>query len=354
MRPALALVLLAGCGPGFRVDDSFSSSFDLTLFGDYGQNRITSPYLREAAFQLAIVGRADQIADLSLASDDAGVLSVGSTQDDPDDEERRFAEVQAVGPGTAAVSVRDGRGRQRMAFDVRVGDPDRVSLHPVSRLVRDDEAPVATPTVVVGGRAEVEVHPFDGADRLSGAIHRPPASPAGLTVESSTYRASGVHDVLALSPGEAGAWTLSIPYAGGPIEAEVDAVVADTVAALALICMDDSEANAGDGLYCLSVATRADDTEVFGVAPTWDGDGAALDGAGDLLSYTWNGGAARAATATFGAVAATASVRGTDLRVSSTNDVAACATVGGVSPWAALLSLLLVFWRRAPRPPVGS
>jgi MYXO-CTERM domain-containing protein len=353
----LAVALVgAACGPTYSMTDDIDLTWDFGLTPRRFDDDLHSPYVRGAAVTV-FAHSSDGGEDLrgwSIDSSDPAVFRIDAAVDSGG---RDLAvRGQAVGEGTAALTLRDGHGHAvgHGTAEVRLPDAIELDAHGSLILGRDDEARVAEARVLAGGAATYLVRYFQGGRELHGNGVLSADVPAGVTAEPRTTFLLEDREWLTLATASAGTGPGSATVqllADGVAAATLPLVVVPESAIADVVVLTEPERGHEDGdwLAALAQAYDASGARIFGVDYQWNVDGAARQGDGDLYRYRFKAGQRAMAQAQRGAHVDAAQIQSDGGFVDSTNHVG-CAAGGGGSLVVGLVGLGLVVGRRRRAP----
>jgi hypothetical protein len=348
----LALALVgAACGPTYSMTDDVDLTWDFALTLRRFEDNLHSPYVRGAAVTV-FAHSSDEGEDLrgwSIESSDPAVFRIdGAVASDGRDLAMRG---QAVGEGTAALTLRDARGHAvgHGVAEVRVPDAVELDAHGSLILGRDDEAAVREARVLAGGAATYLVRYFQGGRELHGNGVLSADVPAGVTAEPRTTFLLENREWLTLHTTAVGTGSMQLVADGVPAPTLPVVVVPESaIADVVVLTEPESGHKDGDSLAALAQAYDANGARIFGVDYDWNVDGVAQQGEGDLYRYQFKAGQYVMVQAQRGAHADQAQIQSEGGRVGSTNHVG-CAAGGGGSLAVGLVGLGLMAVRRRPR-----
>ena len=347
MGLALALVG-AACGPTYSMTDDIDLTWDFGLTPRRFDDDLHSPYVRGAAVTV-FAHSSDNKEDLggwSIESSDPAVFRIGEAVASGG---RDLAvRGQAVGEGTAALTLRDPHGHAvgHGVAEVRVPDAIELDAHGSLILGRDDEARVTEARVLAGGAATYLVRYFQAGRELHGNGVLSADVPAGVTAEPRTTFLFEDREWLTLRTTAAAAGTVQL-LADGVAAATLPVVVVPESAIADVVVLTEPEGGHKDGDWLAALAQAYDmsGVRIFGVDYQWNVNGAAQQGDGDLYRYQFKAGQHTMVQAQRGTHADSAQIQSQGGYVSSTNHVG-CAAGGGGSLIVGLVGLGLVVGRR--------
>jgi hypothetical protein len=329
----IALVLGAGCsrvGLGDTVDLDWNWA---PLLGP--SDELHLPYVAGADFDLytRFVDEDDQVG-WTLESDDASVLRIDST-------ENGDASVTATGAGTTTVRILDEEGELVYDTPVDVRQATRAELlaHGAMIIGRPEmQESWDEIRVLAGGSATFEVQWYDGDERLYGNGALTAVATGDILVEPRRTFLFEDREWVTFTPGSVGTYDVELRANGVAVRTvRVIAVAEDAVDSVSLHGMDESAAGEGDVLTVLAQAYDAEGRAIFGTEYSWDLDGIAQEGLGDLFRYELVPGDFRMLQA-HGVMDAAVMIQATEGWVDSTNNLG-CTVSPGV-PANGALSLL--------------
>jgi hypothetical protein len=354
-RISLALVagvLLAGCG-GDKF--WFVDTVDLTLdFIDVpfikDEDALHGPYVAGSSFTIFAGTRDDdRFTDWTVESSDPDVLVLDDVLFEPETGDLAM-DATALGDGACELRLIDADGDIRDTADVEVAVPDHAVLRAAGPLFVDDpslDAEVEAPQILAGGEATFEVVWMRGNDVLhgNGTLTADVTAGDALVDPEDTFLFED-REWLHVTPTTDATIALS---AAGVRVGDFDVRVADAAAIAEVELFGRSEAglDADDWTVLLAQPFDADGEPIFGVAATWDIDGVAEDGAGDLWRYPFDPADENVVTAHVGELSAEATVHaGEGAFVDSSNNVGCDATGRGPIGVLGAVGVLLAARRR--------
>lgn len=356
MRPgtcALGLALaVAACGPTYSMTDDVDLTWDFAITPRRFEDHLHSPYVRGTAVTV-YASSSDKGEDLhgwTIESSDPGVFQiadvVGSTGHD------LAVRAQAVGEGTAILTLLDPHGHAVGASAVEVAVPDAIELDAHGSLIlgREDEAPVHEVRVLAGGEATYLVRYFGRRRELHGNGVLSVETPSGVTGQPRTTFLFENREWLTLDTTTVGSGSLRL-FADGVAASTVPVVVVPETAIADVVVLTERESGHRDGdwLAALAQAYDAAGERIFGVAFDWNVGGVVQQADGDLYRYQFKSGRYEMVQAQRGTHSDTAMIQSQGGFVDSTNHVG-CAAGGGGSPAPVLVGLgLAVVVRRRRR-----
>jgi MYXO-CTERM domain-containing protein len=348
----LVLALVgAACGPTYSMTDDVDLTWDFALTPRRFDDNLHSPYVRGAAVTV-FAHSSDDKEDLrgwSIESSDPAVFRIDGAVDSGG---RDLAmQGQAVGEGTAALTLRDPRGHAvgHGVAEVRLPDAIELDAHGSLILGRDDEAAVKEARVLEGGAATYLVRYFQGGRELHGNGVLSADVPAGMTAEPRTTFLFESREWLTLNTTAVGTGSMQL-VADGVAAAMLPVVVVpeSDIADVVVLTEPEKGHKDGDWLAALAQAYDASGARIFGVDYQWNVGGAAQQADGDLYRYQFKAGQYTMVRAQRGTHADQAQIQSEGGFVDSTNHVG-CAAGGGGSLAVGLVGLGLVVVRRRPR-----
>jgi hypothetical protein len=350
MGLALALVG-AACGPTYSMTDDIDLTFDLALTPRRFDDNLHSPYVRGAALTV-FAHSSDDKEDLqgwSIESSDPAVFRIDGAVASGGRDLAMHGE--AVGEGTAVLTLRDPRGHAvgHGVAEVRLPDAIELDAHGSLILGRDDEARVTEARVLAGGAATYLVRYFQGGRELHGNGVLSADVPAGMTAEPRTTFLFEDREWLTLHTTSVQTGPLQLLADGVAVAILPVAVVPESaIADVVVLTEPESGHKDGDWLAALAQAYDAGGARIFGVDYQWNVDGAAQQGDGDLYRYQFKAGQHTMVQAQRGTHADSAQIQSEGGFVGSTNHVG-CAAGGGGSLIVGLIGVGLVAGRRRVR-----
>jgi hypothetical protein len=357
---ALGLLLLTGCGRDpFWYTDDVDFDFDFVTdaialaLGTTPGDDLETPYVRGTTVTIFAHTRRDgRFEDWSVQSADPDVFEVVSSTFLGEDSEGILAvEIHTTGAGEADLELLDAGGDVRDGVPVEVAFPDRVELHAAGPLFVGNPA-VDTlslqPQVLVGGTATFQVRYFWGDVQLAGRqVLSVDAIGAVTPVVEHTWLFED-RDWLQVTPVSAGPQDLDVLVDGEVVDTvTIDGVEADAVDRVEIFGRDEAGAEEGQWLVVLAQAFDVADEPVYGIEYTWDVNGAAEPGQGDLYRYEFDPASQDDVTASFGDWSADATIHAGEGYVDSSNNVG-CTTTG-TSPAGLLLIVVAAGFQPAAR-----
>lgn len=362
MRPVVAalLVPLAACHPDARFE--FSDTIDLDF--DFGLSRadtLHQPYVEGSSFTIYVDDRREHLDDgVTLDVEDGDVLAVDETGVS-NDGEMAWALVDAVGTGRAEVAVVDDRGKVLDSETVEVVRPDDATLlaaAPVFVGRSDFPAETEEAKILLGGTATFQVVWTDHGERLfgNGALDFDIDDPELARVEVRHSWLFEDREWIQITPLQSGSFEVGIVHApsGHAIRwFAVDVVDETDIAEVTLVGQNERGAEDGDWMVVAAQAWDAAGVPIYGVEYTWDVDGLAQAGEGDLYRYEYDPAQPVLLGAENDAGRAEADIHAGEGYVDSSNNIG-CSTVGSGSRMSAflLVPLAAMLRRRRIRSPV--
>lgn len=332
--------LLVGCGsdPDVGLSDDIDIEWDLFSL-ERPSDALHLPYVRGTRVRLGLKG-ADVTDDMRIRSLDSGAFR--AELDHP-------GAFRAAVAGDPVVAVVDGGGDvvRRRALPVRV--PDRVELRAHGPLIaRLPAPPLVEAEVVVGGTATFLVHYFAGDQRLFGnGVLSVEGPPEVFAINRTSFLFEN-REWLAVTVEAPGVHRLRLLADGVPVGTfTVIGVPPERVEALAL--HHDRRPNShGNRRLVWAEPVNLEGDTVFGAEPSWDLDGRAIVGLGDVFEYEVDRDAHSVLGAHYADAEAVLVVNAEWGEVTSSNDVG-CAVYGaprGEGGWLLLVVGVLAFGRR--------
>jgi hypothetical protein len=354
MRPGSCAVVVAlavaACGPTYSITDDIDLTWDFSFTPWRFEDNLHSPYVRGTT--VTVYARSSDDEDLrgwSIVSSDPEVFridGVASTED-----HHLAVRGQAVGEGTAQLSLRDPRGHAvgHGVAEVRVPDAIELDAHGSLIMGRNDEAQVSEARVLAGGEATYLVQYFRDGRQLHGNGVLSVDVPAGVTAQPRTTFLFENREWLTLDTTAAGTGSLQL-LADGVEVATVPLVVVPDSAIADVVVLTESESgrNEGEWLVALAQAYDAAGTRIFGVDYQWNVNGAMQTADGDLYRYKFKAGQTSMVRAQRGTHSDTVMIQSEGGHVDSTNRVG-CTAGGGGSLVVGLVGLGLVRVQRRRR-----
>jgi hypothetical protein len=309
-----------GCGNNpFFDDDEGSPEPSASALSEH-PDHLSLPYVSGGKVGISTTHAA---ADWQMKSDNAAVFTVDKQTFDGSG--KLSADCTAVAPGSATLTLVDGKGSEQRRATIQVQTPDsaKIIAHGPARLqggsapdlssAEVTEAMVYTGSGVNGGTSVFAVAYFNGPTRLFGRGVAKVTPPAGIAVDAHTTSGLLVTEFLFVKPSLPGSYPLAIS-AGGPTLATltVTAVGDSAIAQLTLDPEVGDSPNDGDQVWVLAQTRDAMGHPIFGAYSTWTLDGVAqLQGdmkttSGDLFRFKFDasGATTRELAATAGATSA--------------------------------------------------
>jgi MYXO-CTERM domain-containing protein len=349
-------IATAACGATYSMTDDVDVTWDFASTPRQFDDNLHSPYVRGARMDVFAHSsdNGESLRNWSIESSDPTIFAIGAAAQTSSDHDLVVGG-QAVGEGTATLTLRDSHGHAvgRAFAEVLVPDAVELDSHGSLILGRDDEAPVHEVRMLAGGQATYLVRYFRGGRELHGNGVLSVAAPAGMTAQPRTSFLLENREWLVLTSTTAGSATLqlradSATVAALPVVVEPESGIADVV----VLTEPERGHHDGDWLVALAQAYDPNGARIFGVDYTWKINGAAQTGDGDLYRYRFKAGQPVMVQAQRGAHTDTAQIQSDGGVVDSSNHVGCAAGGGSGWLWAALLGLGLVGARRrrhAPR-----
>lgn len=352
MKIGLCLAIAVGvgaCGPTYSMTDDIDLTWDFTLTPSRFEDNLHAPYVRGTKVTVFAHSSDDHpdFAGWSIVSSDAGVFRI----DDAglaNDGQSVAVHGQAVAEGTAQLRLLDARGHEVGRGVAEVVVPDRVELDAHGSLIlgRDDEAPVPEARVVAEGEATYLVRYFSGERELHGNGVLAVDAPDGVTPEARTSFLFENREWLTLHTTAPQTGTLAVLADGVKVASVPVVVVPETaIADIVLLTQSEKGHEDGDWLVTLAQAYDGDGVRIFGVDYTWNVNGVAQVGEGDLYRYHFKKGEFGMVQARRGSHTDTATIQSGGGVVDSTNHIG-CSAGGGGSLAVGLLGVALVLGRQ--------
>lgn len=341
-----AIALATSACSNIHLADSVDLTFDWAPLAH--PDHLHMPYVAGSSFHLYTLGvDPDDLAGWTLESNDGSVIRVDSTSDGE-------ADVTAVGPGTASMTLfdADGHNVHDIGLDVRQADRAELAAHGALIIDRPDlQDDWSEIHVLAGGSATFEVTWFAGDEQLFGNGALSAVAEGDIVVTPRQTFLFEDREWVTFSPGSPGTYDVQLLANGRLVRTvRVIAVTEDAVDHVELHGMDESQAHEGDLLTVLAQAYDAEGNTVFGVEYAWDLDGEDQDGYGDLYRYELAPESPRRLCARFGALEADAMIHANEGFVDSTNHLG-CSVAGvgmpGGAAFPAVLFALVALRRRA-------
>jgi hypothetical protein len=350
---AVGLALaVAGCGPTYSMTDDIDLTWDFTLTPRRFDDNLHSPYVRGTRTTVFAHSSDDgeSLRSWSIESSDPNVFAIGPAVQTTSDRDLAVGG-QAVGEGTAMLTLRDPHGEAvgRAVAEVLVPDAVELDSHGSLILGREDEAPVHEVRVLAGGEATYLVRYFRGGRELHGNGVLSAVPPAGTTALARTTFLFENREWLSLQAAAVGNGTLQLQADGVVAAAMPVAVVSDSaIADVVVLTESESGHHDGDWLAALAQAYDANGERIFGVEYNWNVGGAVQQGDGDLYRYQFKSGQFVMVQAQRGTHTDAAQIQSQGGHVGSTNHIG-CAAGGGGVLWGGLFGLGLLGLRRRRR-----
>jgi hypothetical protein len=333
------------------MTDDIDLTFDFALTPRRFDDSLHSPYVRGAALTV-FAHSSDDKEDLqgwSIESSDPAVFRIDGAVASGDRDLAMHGE--AVGEGTAVLTLRDPRGHAvgHGVAEVRLPDAIELDAHGSLILGRADEARVTEARALAGGAATYLVRYFQGGRELHGNGVLSADVPAGMTAEPRTTFLFEDREWLTLHTTSVQTGSLQL-LADGVAAATLPVVVVPESAIADVVVLTESESGHKDGDWLAALAQAYDTggARIFGVDYQWNVDGAAQQGDGDLYRYQFKAGQHAMVKAQRGTHADSAQIQSEGGFVDSTNHVG-CAAGGGGSLIVGLVGVGLVAGRRRVR-----
>lgn len=347
----LAAVGLGACGPTYSMTDDVDITWDFGATLSRFDDDLHRPYVRGAKVTLFAHSSEDNpdfrgwtivSSNPSVFRVDENVLDAVGTQ--------LSAHGQAVGEGTAELTLLDASGDEVGSATAEVVTPDRVELAAHGSLIlgRDDEAPVNEARVISGGKATYLVRYFRAGRQLYGNGVLTVTTPAGVTPLPRTSFLFENREWLTLDAAATGTGAGSMELlADGVKVASVPVVIVPETAIVDVVLLTQSEKGREDGdwMVTLAQAYDGDGLRIFGVDYMWNVDGVTQVGDGDLYRYRFKKGQFQMVQARRGSHTDSVMIQSDEGRVGSSNNIGCSA--GGGAGW--LVGLAGVGWIAARR-----
>jgi MYXO-CTERM domain-containing protein len=350
----LAVAGLGACGPTYSMTDDVDITWDFGATLSKFDDDLHRPYVRGSKVTLFAHSSEDNpdFRGWTIVSSDPNVFRVDDNIVDVS-ASRLSSHGQAVGTGTAELTLLDASGDEVGSATAEVVVPDRVELAAHGSLIlgRDDEAPVNEARVMVGGQATYLVRYFRGGTQLYGNGVLTVNAPAGVTPQARTSFLFENREWLTLDATAAGAGTGSMELlADGVKVASVPVVVVPETAIVDVVLLTQSEKGRADGDWMVTLAQAYDGNgaRIFGVDYTWNVDGVMQIGDGDLYRYRFKKGQFQMVQARRGSHTDSAMIQSDEGHVGSTNNIG-CSTGGGASWLVGLVGVGMIVVRRRRR-----
>lgn len=348
---ALMGVGLGACGATYTMTDDIDLSWDFVAVATRFDAHLHTPYVLGTKVTLFARSNDDKedLRGWTIGTSDAAVFRIDDAAVSSDG--RSLAvHGQAVAEGTAQLQLLDRRGHAVGHGVAEVLAPDRIELDAHGSLILDraDEAPVSEVRVVANGTATYLVRYFRGARELHGNGVLTAQGAADVGVERRTSFLFENREWLTVHAPGAGTSVLQLGASGAPVRAVPVVVVPEAaIADVVVLTQGEASRHDGDWMVALAQAYDANGSRIFGVECTWNVNGVAQPGDGDLYRYRLKLGLSQMVQAQRGAHADTVMIHSDGGYVSSSNNVG-CAAGGGGSLGAgvALAGLGLVGRRR--------
>jgi hypothetical protein len=329
LRATSLLVLpsvLAACNGGSKPV-TMNDSFDLDLFGPHVDD-LHTPYVAGAGFSIGVSAGSGSQAGWTLSSSNPDVLRVETPLSGGS------ADVTAVNPGQATLSVLDATGKVLDSHPVSVAIPDQVSLYAEGLLVTgapDSAAQVTQASVVAGGEATFLVRYFAQGTELYGSGALQTTATTGLTTSTVSESFATARDFLQVT-------VPSTAAANGSVSLVIDNVVVGqvpittvsptVVTQVTIAAQSTAGAQNGTSLTLYAHAVDATAADVYGASFDWSvsgdadaGGSAAWGGPADLFFYNYDSSVSETVRATYDGFSPSTVVHGQGGSVGSTGDV---------------------------------
>lgn len=343
-----AALAVAACGPTYSMTDDIDVTWDFVLTPVRFEDNLHAPYVRGATMTLYAHSSDDKedLSGWSIVSSDPAVLRIdGAVTSGGRDLAVRG---QAVGEGTARLTLRDPRGHEvgHGVAEVRVPDTIELDAHGSLILGREDEARVGEVRMLAGGEATYLVRYFRDGRELHGNGVLAAVAPPGVTTQPRTTFLFENREWLTVAAPAAGTGALELSADGATVPAVPLVVVPETaIADVVVLTEPESGHHDGDWLAALAQAYDGNGQRIFGVEYAWNVDGAVQTADGDLYRYQFKAGRYQMVRAQRGTHADAAMIQSDGGFVDSTNHVG-CAAGGGGSLLIGVVGLGLVRRRR--------
>ncbi len=338
LRRSLALLALVaipatGCTKVTMVDNV---EFDLQWFVPFTgpSNDLHSPYVAGAGIKLYadstnssedMTGWTFQTSDPSVfAIQDQAVSAVGH-------EKQLSADAVAMSAGSATLRIVDIDGKERAAQTVEVKVPDQAAVLAHGPLIighPDGDARTTGPAILAGGTATFLVKWYAGGQELSGNGVLSLQAPADVTATAETTAFLVNREWLQVTaPATPGQRTVALFADGHQVTTlPIDVVDPSAIDHLRLEGQNESGVSDGSWLVVLAGAFDAGGRPIYGVEYSFDVDGTAQSGMGDLYRYQFKAGTPHMLTASSAGQTAQATIHSGMGYVDSTNNVGCSAT----------------------------
>ena len=337
---------VGACGPTYTMTDDIDLTWDFTLLPRRFEDDLHSPYVRGTKVTV-FAHSSDEghnFAGWTVVSSDPDVFRIDDNALETDGR-TLTSHGQAVGEGTAQLRLLNSRGHEVGRGVAEVVVPDRVEIDAHGSLIlgREDEAPVAEVRVVAEGEATYLVRYFRGNRELHGNGVLSVVAPAAVTPETRTSFLFENREWLTLHTGAAAGTGALEVLADGVKVASVPIVVVPETAIADIVLLTQSEKGHQDGDWLVTLAQAYDRTgeRLFGVDYTWNVNGVAQVGDGDLYRYQFKKGQFAMVQAKRGTHTDTVAIQSEGGHVDSTNNIG-CAAGGGGSLAGGLVGLAMV------------
>lgn len=345
---SLACVIIASLTGCQRV--GLADDVDLTFdWGFFPEDHLHQPYVAGSSFSLRITDvEAETAARWSLTSEDPGRLTLGETEDG-----RASATASAAGPATVTVIDESGNPVHAADLDIRQATAAELFAHGGLILHRPElQEDWDQIQVLVGGSATFQVRWLDGSVPLNGNGALSAEASEDVVVEARRSFLFEDREWVTFTPLAPGEHPVTLRANGVAVRTVlILAVEADAVDHIELHGMDESRAQRDDQLAVLAQAYDAEERPIFGVEYSWDLDGEAELGEGDLYRYTFVPGVTGMLHAGAAGHDAQVMIQGEEGYVDSTNRIGCSARPwrSGGGPVTALAALTLLLARRGLR-----
>jgi len=303
---AIALTLSAGCSSSQPV--TMADSFDLDIFGPHVDD-LHTPYV--AGAQITITVSASETTPQSgwtLSSSDSNVVKVSSALYDGS------ANIVAVSPGQATLTLTDGSGNVLDSHAVSVAVPNQVNLYAQGLLLTgatDQAAQVSQASVVQGGEATFLARYFLNGAELYGNSTLQSTPPAGVTSTTVSPSFASDRDFLQIQvPNKGMSGVISLLVNNVQVgEVTLNVVPPSQVSHVTILEQNSVGSQSGANLLLFAHAVDANSNDVFGASFSWltamQGGGVPLSagstfaGPADLFFYTFDPTTAETVTADY-------------------------------------------------------
>ena len=301
----LALTLaLAGCSPSQPV--TMADSFDLDIFGPHVDD-LHTPYVAGAQITITVsASNPTAQSEWTLSSSDSNVVKVSSGLYDGS------ANIVAVGPGQATLTLTDGSGSVLDSHTVSVAIPNQVNLYAQGLLLTgatDQAAQVSQACVVQGGEATFLARYFLNGTELYGNNVLQSTPPPGVTSTTVSPSFANDRDFLQVQvPNKGMSGVISLLVGNVPVgEVTLNVVPPSQVSHVAILEQNSVGSQTGAQLLLFAHAVDANSNDVFGASFNWltaaQGGGAptsaggSFGGPADLFFYTFDPNTSESVTA---------------------------------------------------------